>query len=99
MSTAPSVVVTFFKHYAATTKHEDAYALEALATRICTVTATTKAKLPWLKCARFGDLRSETNGLRHDGNVLACTACIVIQCPSAPSDRSPLLAAAVALDA
>ena len=36
-----------------------------------TATAPSKPQLPWLKLARFGELRSDKGSLRHDANVLA----------------------------
>jgi hypothetical protein len=63
--------VTFFRDYAAADKHEEPYSLRSLASRIQTVTAVRKDKLPWLKFARFGDMRSDKGSLRHDANVLA----------------------------
>lgn len=67
------IPITFFSDYAAATKHEEAYTPRALAERIRTVTAPSKARLPWLKLATFGDKRSDKNSLRHDANVLAVT--------------------------
>jgi hypothetical protein len=51
--------VTFFRNAVAATKHEERYTLRSLAIRVKAVTATAKARLPWLKLARFGDLKSE----------------------------------------
>ena len=65
--------VTTFKDFAAATKHEQNWTLRTLAPRILAVTANKKASLPWLKLARFGDIRTDKNSLRHDGNVLAIT--------------------------
>jgi RecA-family ATPase len=67
----PQVPVTFFSDYAAVSKDEGSYTFEALADCIRTATATEKKRLPWLKLARFGDIRTDKNSLRHDGNVLA----------------------------
>jgi hypothetical protein len=63
--------VTFFDNFAAATKHEEPYTLSSLADRIRTVTAWKKDRLPWLKMARFGLMRTENNSLRHDDNVLS----------------------------
>jgi hypothetical protein len=65
------IAVTFFNDAAAWVKREESYTLRSLATRINTVTATRKTGLPWLKLARFGQLRTDKNSLRHDGNVIA----------------------------
>jgi hypothetical protein len=69
----PDQVVTFFASYAATTKREVVLSPAALAELIRTTTADDKGSLPWLKCARFGDQRTEHNSLRHNANVLAIT--------------------------
>lgn len=63
--------VTFFTDYKAQSKDEEACTVAALAARIYVETADAKAKLPWLKLARFGDVRSDKNSLRHDGNVIS----------------------------
>ncbi|WP_419898211.1 phage/plasmid primase, P4 family [Roseomonas sp. USHLN139] len=65
--------VTFFDNYAAIQKHEEAYSLRSLASRIQNVTALEKSRLPWLKLARFGEARTEKQTLRHDANVLTIT--------------------------
>ncbi|MBL6459397.1 DUF3987 domain-containing protein [Belnapia sp. T6] len=63
--------VTFFGNAAAKSKREERFTLRSLASRVRTVTAPAKARLPWLKLARFGELKSDKNSLRHDANVLA----------------------------
>jgi hypothetical protein len=67
------IAVTFFKDYTANTKREQIYSLEELAKEICKTTALTKDVLPWLKFARFGDIKSEMGSLRHDANVTGIT--------------------------
>ncbi len=47
--------------------------LAAVAAHVMRAGAPTKADLPWLKLARFGDARSEKGSLRHDANVIAVT--------------------------
>ena len=66
-----AIPVTFFTDYAARLKREEAIAPHELARRIEEMVAPEKARLPWLKLARFGTVRSEKNSLRHDANVLA----------------------------
>jgi hypothetical protein len=66
-----AISVTFFQTFAASDKREERYTLRGLATRIGTVTAASKGQLPWLKLARFGDVRTDKNSLRHDSNVIA----------------------------
>lgn len=65
------LVVTFFDGYAAASKHEETYTLAALASCIKAVTAGEKKRLPWLKFARFGNISTDANSLRHDANMLA----------------------------
>ena len=69
----PSFALTTFKDYAAATKHEESCTLRTLAESIRGTTASKKEALPWLKLARFGDVRTDKNSLRHDANVLAIT--------------------------
>jgi hypothetical protein len=65
------IPVTFFRSYAATTKGEARNTPRELAEHIRTTTAETKAELPWLKLARFGDKRTDKGSLRSNDNVLA----------------------------
>lgn len=65
------LAITFFKHYAAGEKHEEPYTLRSLAPRINVQTATKKEKLPWLKLAKFGEIKTTNGSLRHNDNVLA----------------------------
>lgn len=69
MTGAP-VTLTTFRDYAARERAEDAPALAALRDRILATHAPTKAALPWLKLAAFGDQRSAKGSLRHGANVL-----------------------------
>ena len=63
--------LTTFKDFAASSKHEEKWTLRTLAERIRATTAGTKGALPWLKMAKFGDIRSDKDSLRCDSNVLA----------------------------
>ena len=65
------LAVTFFKSFGASWKTEKSVTLDALSNEIRTTTAESKAALPWLKLARFGDIRTDKHSLRHDANVLA----------------------------
>ena len=71
MSAPDAVPVTFFTDYAARSKREETLAPAELARKIEQTAAAEKARLPWLKLARFGTIRSDKNSLRHDPNVLA----------------------------
>jgi hypothetical protein len=55
----------------ATEKREEILSLRAVAPRIKTVSAETKAALPWLKLARFGDIRTKKGSLRNNANMQA----------------------------
>lgn len=65
-----AITVTFFNDRFAKTKSEETLPVFMLGARIYAASAPEKSALPWLKCARFGDVRSDKNSLRHDGNVL-----------------------------
>lgn len=64
-------LVTFFTDYAAAAKTEMLVDLDDLVRRIRITTGSAKAVLPWLKMARFGDLKTAKGSLRHDGNMLS----------------------------
>ena len=68
-----ALTVTFFPDQHAATKREVQVTLAALAECIRKSTGPEKAKLPWLKCARFGELCTKDGCLRHNANVLAVT--------------------------
>ena len=61
--------ITRFRSFGAGMKSEQKSTLADLANLIQTTRAPTKAELPWLKLAAFGDKRTEKGSLRHDGNV------------------------------
>jgi hypothetical protein len=67
------IAVTFFSNYAAASRSEELISPRALARRIQDARAPVKERLPWLKLARFGELRTVRGSLRHDKNVLAVT--------------------------
>src|SRR3954453_1041695 len=73
MSAPDAIPITFFTDYAARSKHEEVLAPAELARKIEQMAAAEKARLPRLKLARFGTVRSDKNSLRHDPNVLAIT--------------------------
>jgi hypothetical protein len=63
--------VTFFDdEYAKTLDAED-ISLWNLRDLILKTTASTKASLPWLKLATFGNRTTAKGSLRHDDNVIA----------------------------
>jgi hypothetical protein len=66
----PLTLTLFFSQYGDTKREEQATPAE-LAERIRVTTAREKAKLPWLKLATFGDVRTKDGSLRHDANLQA----------------------------
>jgi putative DNA primase/helicase len=68
-----SFAVTFFDDHAAKKSRQETLTAKALAERIRATTAPEKARLPWLKLARFGNARTKKGSLRHDRNVIACS--------------------------
>jgi len=73
MSGPAPCAITFFTDYAAASKREMLLELSDLAQRIAATSGPDKGSLPWLKCARFGDLRTVKGSLRHDANLIAVT--------------------------
>lgn len=65
--------VTLFPDHKAQSKGELATTLRALCQRIRDTRAVSKAALPWLKLAQFGDTRTDKGSLRYDANVMAIT--------------------------
>lgn len=73
LSVRDPLSITTFENFAAAKKIEERLSLLALADRVRIITRSSKNALPWLKLARFGDLRTEKNSLRHDANILEIT--------------------------
>jgi predicted P-loop ATPase len=67
------ITVTQFHSASATDKFEFQIPLLGLAELIAETSNQTKANLPWLKLARFGDVKTTDGCLRHDANLLAIT--------------------------
>ena len=63
------IPVTFFKNAAATVMVTKELTLPELGATILAASAPTKAKLPWLKLAAFGEIRTSKGSLRHDANA------------------------------
>ena len=68
-----SLAITFFPNFGAASKSEEVMTLGDLAGRIERTTNTSKAALPWLKLAVFGQKRTDKQSLRWDGNLIAVT--------------------------
>jgi hypothetical protein len=66
---AAPITVTFFRDEFASKKDERRMSLSELAQLIRRANAPAKALLPWMKLAAFGNLPTEKNSLRWDGNV------------------------------
>jgi hypothetical protein len=66
---APRIYVTFFPDIAAKQLTTENLTLHEIGASILITTRRTKAKLPWLKLAVFGDRRTAKGSLRHDANV------------------------------
>jgi|tagenome__1003787_1003787.scaffolds.fasta_scaffold20988300_7 hypothetical protein len=66
----PEIAITFFSDEFAKRKREERLTPAQLAQRISKVSQPIKERLPYLKCARFGDQRTDKDSLRHDANVL-----------------------------
>lgn len=64
------IAVTRFANVSANRFSTEAMSLRALAGVIRQMRAGSKATLPLLKLATFGDLRTEKGSLRHDGNLV-----------------------------
>jgi len=62
--------ITVFADFAAQRKAEHVTSLRAIVPYLRDQRAATKALLPWLKLATFGEERSPRNSLRHDANLL-----------------------------
>jgi predicted P-loop ATPase len=65
--------VTFFDDEFAKRKRVRTTTLAGLREYILRTVMPEKAKLPWLKLARFGDKKTEKGSLRHDANVIDIT--------------------------
>jgi RecA-family ATPase len=67
------VTITSFRNQRALAKKELRLSLCKLASKIEQLTAARKDKLPWLKLATFGDVKSAKGCLRTNGNVVTIT--------------------------
>lgn len=63
--------ITIFRNGSARECERRNVSLRTLAVDIHAPTTATKSALPWLKLARFGDVRTEKGSLRHNANVQA----------------------------
>src|SRR5262249_4367549 len=65
--------VTFFPNQSAQTMRVESLTLPHLCDHIQETNRAAKSNLPWLKCATFGDERSDKNSLRNNDNVISIT--------------------------
>lgn len=63
--------ITKFPTAGASSKEDRRLPLRAIIAALRDTRADSKAALPWLKLAAFGDIRTPRNSLRHDANVLS----------------------------
>ena len=61
--------ITFFRNKSAATLETRDMSLEELCELIIGTNTESKGELPLLKCATFGDERTDKGSLRHDANV------------------------------
>jgi hypothetical protein len=66
-----AVLVTTFASASAREKREEFVSFRQLALKVRNTIGPEKARLPWLKLAAFGDVRSDQGSLRNNKNVLA----------------------------
>ncbi len=67
------ITATRFPDHAARKKEELSGSWADLQAAILGTDAPSKGELPWIKLARFGDIKTIKGSLRHDANVLAIT--------------------------
>src|SRR5438034_3776697 len=67
------IFFTGFANQAASEKFQRTGTFLELAAFIKKTSAASKAELPWIKLARFGDTPTDKGCLRHDANVTAMT--------------------------
>jgi hypothetical protein len=68
-----ALFITIFKDEKANQKFRGEHSLTSWADHILTTNAKTKADTPWLKLAKFGNLKTKNNCLRHGANVQEIT--------------------------
>jgi hypothetical protein len=76
-SAGPEFVATFFTNHAANSKREVVLSLDKFAALVRQTQAPTKKELPWVKFARFGDLRTNRGSLRNNENVTELSGILV----------------------
>ncbi|MFC7478527.1 hypothetical protein ACFQS7_29685 [Dankookia sp. GCM10030260] len=70
---ADTFIATRFADHTAKEKRELSVTWDQLREAVLQTSAATKAGLPWVKLARFGDIPTPKGSLRHDTNMLAIT--------------------------
>jgi hypothetical protein len=87
------MIATIFLSRAATEKGEAPATLRDIAQMARETQAPAKDALPWVKLARFGDLRTPRGSLRHDANLLEISGIEA----DYDSERMPIAAAVAQL--
>lgn len=87
------MIATIFLSRAATEKGEAPATLRDIAQMARETQAPAKEALPWVKLARFGDLRTPRGSLRHDANLLEISGIEA----DYDSERMPIAAAVAQL--
>jgi hypothetical protein len=64
------IVITTFRDAGASTKRQGETTLRGLIPMLRETRAPSKADLPWLKLAAFGDARTDKGSLRHNSNII-----------------------------
>ena len=67
------IAITFFANAAASEKREAELSMRELAAKVIVTTAASKAQLPWLKLATFGEQRTLKGSLRSNSNMVFIT--------------------------
>jgi hypothetical protein len=68
---AHKIVITTFRDHLAKKRERQHWSLPELREIVLQTCADTKKKLPWLKCADFGEKKTDKGSLRHDANVVS----------------------------
>lgn len=65
------IVVTTFRDHRAKESERRHWSLPEICDIVLRTVADTKEKLPWLKCAEFGETKTAKGSLRNDANVVS----------------------------
>ena len=68
---AHKILITTFRDHLAKERERQHWSLPQMRELVLQTSADTKKKLPWFKCAGFGDKKTDKGSLRHDANVVS----------------------------